>query len=174
MPDQLDAEIERAKADYATAEGAFSAARRVRDLAKATLEALELAAKLRPVTPTRLGAILRTNGPVSANRGRQPGAISKQWRAILMHLAQHYPTGFTEEQVIQAAKEHGLLNIRPKDARDRMGEYRGHSYIDHNEITGLFTVTYEAKTRFGDPSAHLEEGEEEETAHQIVPAATQD
>ena len=62
--------------------------------------------------------------------GRQPGAISHQWRNILRMLYMNYPEGFTEYNVVAAAAEEGLTNLRPKDALDRLRAHIGNSYVE--------------------------------------------
>ena len=63
--------------------------------------------------------------------GRQPGAISHQWRNILGMLYMAYPDGFTEYNVVTAAKSEGLENLRPKDALDRLRNYMTHGYTEY-------------------------------------------
>ena len=82
----------------------------------------------------------------AGSKGRQPGAISKVWRNILLDLKDTFPEGFDEEDVRLVASEHGLSKLRPKDARDRMEAYSKHQYT--TEIDGRYLVTDYAARHF--------------------------
>jgi hypothetical protein len=86
---------------------------------------------------------------ITVHKGRQKGAISHTWREILGELYAQFPDGFSENEVCAAAARHNL-NIRPKDARDRMT-----SYIDSNYtamIGDKFRVTHHALEKFRLPN----------------------
>jgi hypothetical protein len=67
---------------------------------------------------------------IRASAGRQPGAISHQWRDTLGFLYMNYPDGFTEHNAAAAANAAGLPNVRPKDAWGRMKLYEQHNYVE--------------------------------------------
>ena len=125
MPDELDAEIQRTRQQHAEASAIAEEAIRAREALKEKLTTLELAARLRPGRTTPVG---RPEGAHS--KGRQPGAISKMWRRILLVTATKFPAGTSEGQIAAIARASGLENIRPKDVRDRMTDYRAHGYVE--------------------------------------------
>jgi hypothetical protein len=67
-----------------------------------------------------------------ASTGRQPGAISRQWRDTLALLWKNYPfpQGFTEYDAATAAQAAGLPNVGPKIALNRMTAYLSHGYVE--------------------------------------------
>jgi hypothetical protein len=97
-------------------------------------------------------------------KGRQPGAISHQWRDTLRMLHMNYPDGFTEYSAAIAAHENGLPNVKPRDALDRLTSYRTYNYVE-NAADGKWRVTNLAVEKYGfslpkmneDPSVEIEE-----------------
>ncbi len=156
--DDLDAEIAIAAKDDDAAQ-AEAAAARVRatecekraELTRLRLETLRRAADLRPVRPDSYRFKAESAG---GNRGRQPGAISKEWRAILTAMAARHPSGADDAEIAEIAREMGLPNVRPKDARDRMANYEGHHYVEPSSKG--WRVTPHALAKFGS-------GQEDET-----------
>jgi hypothetical protein len=70
-------------------------------------------------------------------KGRQPGAISQQWRKTLCRLLITRPNGFADDEAATAAISEGIHNIRPKDAADRLGSYLAHEYVERlRTVTG--------------------------------------
>ena len=86
----------------------------------------------------------------SYRAGRQPGAISKEWRLILadLYLEQTiFADGdFDEASVISAARKHGI-NLKHSDAKLRMAAYKEHGYIEGAD--GHWNVTDFAARKFG-------------------------
>jgi hypothetical protein len=165
---RLTAEIEKAQAeeDQWLAKEAEHLAeaercRRNAELARTRREALEFAARLRqegisPPTNSRRGG---------TGKGRQPGAISSEWRRTLMAMAARYPQGAAEEEIAELARLAGLPNVRSKDARDRMLKYETHNYVEAGP-KGWHVTEYALK-RFGGASSSPIAAQEPET-----PAAT--
>jgi hypothetical protein len=111
-----------------------------------------------PVVQT-LQTALATGGVAAATeprRGRQPGAISHQWRDTLAMLWMNYPypQGFTEYNAATAAQAAGLPNVRPADALERMTAYMNHGYVERLP-DGKWRVTdlTANKYRFSDKGA---------------------
>jgi hypothetical protein len=78
--------------------------------------------------------------------GRQPGAISKEWRAILADLYNGPFAGFDESSVMFAAHKHDI-NLKQSDARARMMAYKEHGYVEATD--GYWSVTDFAAKKFG-------------------------
>jgi hypothetical protein len=96
-------------------------------------------------------------------RGRQPGAISHQWRDTLAMLWMNYPfpEGFTEYNAATAAQASGLPNVKPKDALERMTAYLNHGYVERLSdgkwrVTDLTAQKYRFSNK-GAPSSEPEE-----------------
>lgn len=154
MADELDAAIEAARTERKAAkEQADHWVRRV-ELLDVRLDALEQAAKLRPVRGEATRAKVET---ANSNRGRQPGAISKVWRGVLTTVAARYPDGAQDPEIAEIARDAGLPNVRPKDVRERMLSYEQHSYVE-TAISG-WRVTALALAKFG--SDHIENGSDQ-------------
>jgi hypothetical protein len=81
-----------------------------------------------------------------ASKGRQPGAISQQWRNTLCRLLITRPDGFTDDEAAAAAMNEGLPNIRPKDAADRLASYLGR-YVERLP-TGGWRITNEVEKKY--------------------------
>ena len=104
-------------------------------------------------TPNRplSGASMKASaGEFVSYRGRQPGAISRQWRDTLAMLRMNYPfpEGFTEYSAATAAQAAGLPNVRPKDALDRLTAYLSHGYVERL-ADGKWVVTDLAAKKYG-------------------------
>jgi hypothetical protein len=81
-------------------------------------------------------------------RGRQPGAISHQWRDTLRMLFMSYPDGFTAHNAVVAARGNGLSNVKPQDAAERLTSYMGHNYVERLP-DGNWRVTDFAVQKYG-------------------------
>lgn len=112
------------------------------------LAALELAANLRPVNDLS-AAVRRTNsvGAEPRGKGRQFGAISKNWRTVLAMMAELYPDGASDDNIAELARAQGLQNLRPRDARHRMRSFQTHTFVE--ESPKGWRVTKVATDRFG-------------------------
>ena len=170
MLDKLDAEIERAEKEYWQAEEKATEAARLRDIAEARLDALRLASELRPQPPLARSMITSAPPvPAAGGKGRQPGAISKIWRHILIQMSESYPKGVSETEITEMAKGAGLLNIRSKDVRARMSDYLVHDYVEQGPEG--WRVTQTAISRFKDGSlVSSTEQSDEDTADSEEPA----
>ena len=120
------------------------------ELTGVRLKALEQAAQLRPSshgasTSKADGGIAGSSTP--ASRGRQPGAISKKWRNILLETAAKFPDYAEDAAIVEVARAAGLVNIRLKDVHDRMSSFEHHGYVEPAQ-TG-WRVTRVALAKFG-------------------------
>lgn len=112
------------------------------------LATLERAAELRPASEVGRRVAGRPEQYVNARRrgGRQPGAISKKWRAILHHVATHFPEGGTPDDIASFGPGIGLKNLKPKDARQQAEKYVELGFLEAAD--GRFKVTDLARKRF--------------------------
>lgn len=105
------------------------------EIAQAKLIAYEHAAELRPAEEGR-----------TARRGRQPGAISREWRGVLRAIA--FSSGpQTSEQIHSVALSHGIT-ADISSVRDRIRAFQSAGYL---LLVGpdLWAVTSIAAGRFG-------------------------
>lgn len=101
------------------------------------------------VTESALGS-KSLSSPKGYRGGRQPGAISNTWKAI---LAEAWHTGgdagFMESELVAFAMHHGI-NLKPSDARSRMLSYAAYNYVEENpDRAGMWRVTQHAAAKFG-------------------------
>lgn len=128
------------------------------------LAALELAANLRPVNDLS-AAVRRTNsvGAEPRGKGRQFGAISKNWRTVLAMMAELYPDGASDDNIAELARAQGLQNLRPRDARHRMRSFQTHTFVE--ESPKGWRVTKVATDRFGfDSHPHNETADDSQSS----------
>jgi hypothetical protein len=90
---------------------------------------------------------------VPPSKGRQPGAISQQWRNTLCRLLITLPDGFTDDEAAAAAISEGLPNVRPKDAADRLNSYLAHEYVERL-ATGKWRITDLVPRKFPNTLKH--------------------
>jgi hypothetical protein len=110
------------------------------------LQTLVRAAELRPAS--RRVTQGTANGSESHGRkGRQPGAISRQWRIILSRVSINYPAGATADDIASFGHAVGLPNLRPTDARQQAEKYTRRGYLE--PIDNRYRVTDAACKRFG-------------------------
>lgn len=122
------------------------------------LRALESAANLlRHGKKISLSPGLLNEHRTSVRKGRQPGAISQSWRKILERIAIQYPKGASEKEIVLLGPGAGLVNLRPRDVRERGEKYIEYGYFQH--IEGRYKVTDAARERFGIRSGHVSETE---------------
>ena len=140
MKDQLDLLIEQKSAEAEELRNRLGAL-------MVEIKALELAASLRPV-PSGRRETRNGFGGEPLRKGRQPGAISKQWRDILVNISINFPFGSTENQIWEVAKSvEKLENIRPRDVRTRLDSFKIHGYVEQRS-GGLWHVTELAAKKF--------------------------
>jgi hypothetical protein len=102
----------------------------------------------------RVGSYVSDNpvrgASTKASTGRQPGAISHQWRDTLALLWKNYPfpQGFTEYNAATAAQAAGLPNVGPKIALNRMTAYLSHGYVERLP-DGKWRVTNFTAEKYG-------------------------
>lgn len=114
------------------------------------LHTLELAAQLRPAgVAVKSVTLFSRDRPCGDSRrgGRQPGAISKEWREILKRVLAAYPDGALVEDIAAFGPAIGLNNLRPRDARQQAEKYVDLGYFER--IGERYRVTDAAKARFG-------------------------
>lgn len=105
---------------------------------------------------TRVGKVLQQ---ISPSGGRQPGSISKRWRAALWALHNGYgPFGLSE--IVQMVLVLEGRTLRPADARRQMDTYIEHGFVAGSPDEG-YKVTDEFQSKFADdaPNGSNENGE---------------
>jgi hypothetical protein len=80
-------------------------------------------------------------------RGRQPGAISREWRDTLRFLYARCPYGFSIDQVVGAAHTFNLPNVKDRDAEERMRAYLQNGYVEKSEVG--YRVSESAALKYG-------------------------
>jgi hypothetical protein len=143
-----EAEINRLRHDLEIAEAELRGMKMLRDKLLNPLERQPIG-ELAPSSSSKAGVLLEQMARYRG--GRQPGAISKEWRAILGDLYQYtrLGVGFDENSVIAAAKKREI-NLKHSDARLRMISYKEHGYIESiGGIDGHWNVTDFAAKKFG-------------------------
>lgn len=135
MSDTLDAEIEQARQALQQAKDNAAHWAHEMELRAVRLNALEQAAELRPIR----GRKNAENG--ATKKGRKPGAISRQWRQVLLQMAMSHPEGAAEQEIIALTKiVGGMGEIRPKDVEERMRAYMRHGLVFQNVATNKWQV----------------------------------
>ena len=130
--------------------------RRDLEIAEAELRGMKAMLPTAPTAPVGHPEVWERGLPklreamVGRTKGRQPGAISRQWRDTLAMLRMNYPfpEGFTEYSAATAAQAAGLPNVRPKDALDRLTAYLSHGYVERL-ADGKWLVTDLAAKKYG-------------------------
>jgi hypothetical protein len=144
------------------------------EIAAAELRALQRASELRPHPIFRPGAFSGLAPRPSGHKGRQPGAISKNWQIILLAMALRHPAGATEQDIVAIAQDESieaLKNLRPRDAARQMHKYEEIGYVEiANQLTGSWRITETALRRFNIQAA-ASPPQEAETATDLQSAA---
>lgn len=155
--DKLQQEIEQKRADVSDADKAVKAAekraaeaRRTLELRKAELAAYERAAALRPEHAFRASPALSLVRPLIEDRGnrggRQPGAISIKWRAVLGSMVKANDNRSMTVPEICLLAESAKLPHDPRGVRERIKKFVALGLM-HDE-GGSFRVTETAIKRF--------------------------
>lgn len=150
MSDGLDKAIHDARRQLGEEKAQQAEWTRRVELTTVRLDALEQASQLRPVSyvsPASKADSGLPGGNAPASRGRQPGAISKKWRDILLETAAEYPDSAEDCAIVEIARAAGLTNTRVKDVHDRMSSFKQHGYVEPT-LTG-WRVTRVALAKFG-------------------------
>jgi hypothetical protein len=139
-----EAEVERLRRDLEIAEAKLRGMKELRDQILGTVPDSATGK-----TFQLQGDTGRLNGDgskvkTSYRGGRQPGAISKEWRAILAQLYSH--DRFDESVIIDTARKHGIINLKQSNARLQMALYEGHGYVER--MNGHWKVTDVAAKKF--------------------------
>lgn len=134
-----ETEVERLRRDLEIAEAKLRGMKELRDQILGT-----------KVTESTTGKEVQLQGDAgrfnvagSKAKGRQPGAISKEWRAILAEL--YFHSTFDESAIIDTAKEHDI-NLKHSNARLQMAAYKRHGYVEGTD--GHWNVTDLAARKF--------------------------
>jgi hypothetical protein len=139
-----EAEVERLRRQLEIAEAVLRGMRAMLPDGPTSLPTLNTARQVNLSTHQQATEAAR---PTTGFKGRQPGAISHQWRDTLHFLYLTYRDGFTEHNAARAAQEAGLSNVRARDALDRMKAYISLNYIE--EYEDKFRVTEFAVQKYG-------------------------
>jgi hypothetical protein len=115
---------------------------------EAELRGLELAAELLGAGETTaiMKSVTFPTRPSSGGKGRQVGAISKQWRDILGLMLHRHRDGADPRQIAALGSEAGLRKLEARSVTPRMQKYITQGYI--TEIDGKYVVSAAAKERF--------------------------
>lgn len=112
--DKLDSLISEKLAQKKVLEAKLSGVQKELTVLDAEVEALQTAAELRPANG-------RTKTKGSGKKGRQPGAISEEWRNVLAEVVLHYDVNNRASyNDIHAVAELLNLNIALNSVRDRV------------------------------------------------------
>jgi hypothetical protein len=127
------------------------AVRRERELEEAVLRGMRLmVSDGRPFNPdASLPDFLEigVDTLVAPRRGRQPGAISREWRNALRILHRGFPGGFDISEAVETARHVGLPKVKDRDAEDRMRAYLDLGYVER--VDGGYRVSELAAQRYG-------------------------
>jgi hypothetical protein len=93
-------------------------------------QAAGMGSLLSPPGPPALVKQYQTGVDRAAKRGRQPGAISHEWRNALGILHKGFPGGFNIQEVVSVAHNVGLPNVKERDAEERMRSYLQLGYVE--------------------------------------------
>lgn len=86
--------------------------------------------------------------------GRQPGAISRRWKANFRDLV-NLGRAFTVEDIAAVVHANEGREIRPAEARRLFDGYTQHGYVDAH-ADGSYTITTSAIDRFGLKASEME------------------
>ena len=137
--DDLDREIDAARQRVAQAKATLSEA-------VIKLEALELAASLRPSQHTKSSPIPTASAPTVKRGGKPPGSISMAWRKALATLPP--ATGYhSVDEFAAAAKAVGIETSIPS-VRDRLKVFAEYKYLEGDFDLGM-RVTEHAVEKLG-------------------------
>jgi hypothetical protein len=137
--DKLDQEIADKRA-------AIAELREKLRTAEIELNAWEQAARLRPL-PRSIGGLSSVGEAHSARKGRQPGAISQEWRLLLELVVHRHGSVASADEMAELGPEAGIPNLTPTLVRQRMTLYLQHGYI-MSAGGDTYCVTDHAMTRF--------------------------
>lgn len=136
--DRLERAIEAKRDEVAKAEAILRDAERVLERARVELSTLEQAASLRPLTASAVATEVR--------KGRQPGAISREWRTVLMTMwLLGVPSTY---EVIAGIAGSSGASSDIASVRERIRIFERHGYVQGDPMRG-YTVTDVAAERFG-------------------------
>ena len=85
--------------------------------------------------------------PPNRGGGRQPGGLSRRWQEILSNLYQR-ENGFSDEDVIEEARQNGLANFQRRDATRQLIGYLNYKFVERAS-DGRYYVSSKAAHRFG-------------------------
>jgi hypothetical protein len=130
----------------------IAAKRQERESLREKLAALDLelqtlvhAAELRPAS-RRVTHATENSAERIGHKGRQRGAISRQWRIILSRVAINYPDGANPDIIASFGRAVGLPNLRPTDAKQQAEKYVNRGYFE--KIDDCYKVSDIARQKF--------------------------
>lgn len=116
--------------------------------AEATLKGMEAIYSVTVTTRRRSNTTGGSGtGEPSTGGGRQPGAISRRWRAILGELYKE-EEGFTPQDTVDLVLKLEGRAMKPSEARRLLEGYEDHGYVARNAAGRLF-ISQDAVRRFG-------------------------
>lgn len=133
MADKLDRMIQDKAREVSEVRSQIQGLQRSLEIMEAQLAGLEAAAELRPSVAQEI------------KKGRQPGAISREWRGVLNRVWMLGP--LTYQGIRDAAASEGL-NVDISNVRERVRTFVKSSLLE-GDPEGGFSVTNEAAERFG-------------------------
>lgn len=121
------------------------------EMEKAELRGMEAMAALLtkpvPMSRTHVPRAINIRTDDLGGRGRQPGSISKRWRAVLWRL-DGLGGDFTPIDIVDAVRDLEGRSTRPTDARRQMEGYVELGFIRLDN--GKYNVTDEFRAKFAD------------------------
>jgi hypothetical protein len=159
---ELDQKLNEARAALRTKEVARDQARKMLDQCEAEVAAAaaylrgweEAAALLRlPMDQSKWPPHVKRSPSTAASgrpaaKGRQVGAISTQWRAVLAGMVERHPGGATDSQIAYIGQMGEIPNLRPRDARRQMKKYQTQGFVKYHGLFETWTVTEMAAAKF--------------------------
>ena len=135
--DKLDRAIADKRKELEQLREIVALQQRAAELAAAELRALELAAQMRPLA--------NGQSEPSGRKGRQPGALSKEWRGVLR--AMHLQGGRFSYGAIGVLAGNQGIAATPSGVRERVRTFLDKGFLDGSPPDG-FVVTLLAAERF--------------------------
>ena len=90
------------------------------------------------------------DAPQIKQKGRQPGAISSQWRHILSDSYHDFARKWFPESALTSIAIRYDIKLKPTDARNRLIGYRVHNYVEEDiSVHGTWRVTETCAKKFG-------------------------
>ena len=120
------------------------------ELEKAELAGMEMMANLfgAPKRAASNRVVIEGSGATKPSRGRQSGAISKRWRAVLEYAILAEPEWLSPEDFVPIIKLLEGRDVTAPQVRRILEGYTNHGFVEQN-IERKFRVTDIAREKFG-------------------------